>query len=567
MSDALGDLLIEGGLVDAAQVGKAEAHRRHKDVSLARAIVECGFARDVDVWRAWAKLQKLPFVDLEEDLRKGGRIRASVLDLVPADVVAEHRVVPVTLKGEVLVLAVDDPVATYHLDTLRFVLGRDVAAALATPTGVTRALSHYYQVSEGAEDVEAAAGGDDDPDDAPVIRLVSRMIRDAVEQGASDIHVEPLEERVRVRFRKDGVLVDVASHEPHLLGPITSRLKIMAAMDIAEKRKPQDGRINVQVSGRPIDIRASVLPSNHGETIVMRLLDKERGLVSLPELGFHLGDLERFRRVIARPNGIVLVTGPTGSGKTTTLYAALQELNRPDVKIITAEDPVEYEIHGINQVQVHGKIGLSFARILRAMLRQAPNVILVGEIRDQETAEVAIQAALTGHLVFATLHTNDAPSALARLADMGVKPFLVSASVQAVLAQRLVRKLCPSCRVPYDPPDSELAAAGLDRARLDGRTVYRAEGCADCGFTGHAGRIAAYEMLEMDGELRDMTFRHEPTMAIRAAGERSGKLTTMREDGLRKVLDGTTSIAEVLRVVHAMTDAPVEVPTATEDEA
>ncbi len=556
MTDALGDQLIAGGVIDAAQVGKAEAHSRHKDISLARAVVECGFARDVDVWRPWAKVHKMPFVDLEDDLAKGGRIRAAVLDLVPSDVVTEHRVVPVTLKGETLVLAVDDPVATYHLDTLRFVLGREIVAALATPTGIARAMAHYYDVAGSVDEADVTLPTDDEGDDAPIIRLVARMIRDAVDQSASDIHVEPMEDRVRVRFRKDGVLVEVASHEVHLLGPMTSRLKIMASMDIAEKRKPQDGRINVQVAGRPIDIRASVLPSNHGETIVMRLLDKERGLVSLPELGFHIHDLERFRGAIDRPNGIVLVTGPTGSGKTTTLYAALSELNRPDVKIITAEDPVEYEIHGINQVQVHGKIGLSFARILRAMLRQAPNVILVGEIRDHETAEVAIQAALTGHLVFATLHTNDAPSALARLADMGVKPFLVSASVQAVVAQRLVRKLCRSCAVVYDPEPSELAAVGLEAERVAGRTIKRAEGCSDCGFTGYAGRVAVYEMLSMDSELRDMTFRNEPTMTIRAQGERSGKLTTMRADGLRKVLDGVTSISELLRVVHAADAQP-----------
>jgi type IV pilus assembly protein PilB len=329
-----------------------------------------------------------------------------------------------------------------------------------------------------------------------------------------------------------------------------SRLKIMAGMDIAERRKPQDGRINISVGGRSIDIRASVLPGNHGETMVMRLLDKERGLVSLTELGFGDADLQRFRKVIARPNGIVLVTGPTGSGKTTTLYAALKELNHANVKIITAEDPVEYEIAGINQVQVHPRIGLTFARILRAMLRQAPNVILVGEIRDAETAEVAIQAALTGHLVFATLHTNDAPSALARLVDMGVKPFLVSASIQAVLAQRLVRRLCMACRVPYQPGENELRSVGLDADALDGRTLYRAEGCGECEFSGYDGRVAAFELLVLDATLRDMAFRNEATPALRAQAERSHCMVPLRHDGLRKVLSGVTTIPEVLRVSH-----------------
>ncbi len=382
------------------------------------------------------------------------------------------------------------------------------------------------------------------------------MIGQAVEQRASDINVEPMDGRVRVRFRKDGLLVEVGTHEPQLAAPILSRLKLMAGMDIAEKRKPQDGRIAVSVQGRPIDVRASVLPASHGESMVMRLLDKERGLVSLTELGFADSDLDRFRAIIKRPNGIVLVTGPTGSGKTTTLYAALKELNRPDVKIITAEDPVEYEIQGINQVQVHHKIGLNFARILRAMLRQAPNVILVGEIRDVETAEVAIQAALTGHLVFATLHTNDAPSALARLVDMGVKPFLVSASIQAVLAQRLVRRLCPACRVAAAPAESELRAVGLDPARLAARTLYAARGCAECGFSGYDGRVGVYELMELDPALRDMVFRNEPTQALRTQGERSGRLSTLRQDGLRKVLAGVTTISEVLGIVSAGEVAP-----------
>jgi len=414
-------------------------------------------------------------------------------------------------------------------------------------------MAHYYGLSDGGQDSDLAQamGGDPDADDdAPIIRLVTSMISTAVQSRCSDIHVEPMEGRVRVRYRKDGVLAEVSSHENDIQGPLLSRLKIMAGMDIAEKRKPQDGRMTLTVAGRAIDIRASILPSSHGESMVMRLLDKERGLVSLSELGFHESDLSRFADVIRRPNGIVLVTGPTGSGKTTTLYAALKELNRPDVKILTAEDPVEYELPGINQVQVRQRIGLSFARILRGMLRQAPNVILVGEIRDTETAEVAIQAALTGHLVFATLHTNDAPSALARLVDMGVKPFLVSASIQAVIAQRLVRRLCPECRVAHVPEKSLLRSVGLTVERIGERTLYRAEGCGACDFSGYAGRLAVFEMLILDAALRDMAFRNEPTPAIRRQAEQSGRLVPLLEDGLRKVLAGHTSIAEVLRVSH-----------------
>jgi len=459
----------------------------------------------------------------------------------------------VALKDGRLVLAVDDPLRTFALDTLSFVLNREVAAALTTPAGLRAGLRRYYGVDSGGPDVAAAMGGTEaEGDDAPVVRLVARMIEQAIEQGASDIHVEPMEGRIRVRFRKDGVLHEVATHEPTLMGPLNSRLKIMAGMDIAEKRKPQDGRIAVSVQGRPIDIRASVLPATHGEAIVMRLLDKERGLVGLDELGLGEDDLRRLRGIVKRPNGIVLVTGPTGSGKTTTLYAALKELNKPDTKIITAEDPVEYEIQGINQVQVHQRIGLSFARILRAMLRQAPNVILVGEIRDVETAEVAIQAALTGHLVFATLHTNDAPSALTRLVDMGVQPFLVSASVQAIVAQRLVRRLCPTCRQPHAASESELRAVGLSAERLAGRTLWKAQGCASCSFTGYRGRVGVYELLEMDAALRDMTFRNETAGAVRAQGERTGRLSTLRADGLHKVLGGTTSIPELLKIVSSL---------------
>ncbi len=554
MPDRLGDMLLAQGALDAQQLGKARTLQTAKRIPLGEAVVQLGFADEATVWRTLARQQQLPFVDLDADLGKGGRIKADTLAAVPRDVVEEHRVVPVAVRDGRLVLAVDDPLKTYTLDALQFVLNRDLAAALTTPGALSRAMSHYYEVASSgtAADVSEAMGEEpSDEGEAPVVRLVSRMIQTAVEQRASDIHVEPMDGRVRIRFRKDGVLSEVASHEEQLLGPLLSRLKILAGMDIAEKRKPQDGRMNVSVRGRAVDIRASMLPSNHGESMVMRLLDKERGLVSLTDLGLSRTDRERFDRTIKQPNGIVLVTGPTGSGKTTTLYAALKELNRPDVKIITAEDPVEYELPGINQVQVHQRIDLGFARILRAMLRQAPNVILVGEIRDRETAEVAIQASLTGHLVFSTLHTNDAPSALTRLVDMGVKPFLVSASIQAVLAQRLVRRLCPACREAYTPDASELRAVGLESARLQGEPIYREKGCGECGYSGYSGRVGVFELLSMDADLREMTFRSEPSSAIRARAEQTGRLDPLRSDGQRKVLAGVTTISEVLRVVHA----------------
>ena len=395
-----------------------------------------------------------------------------------------------------------------------------------------------------------AEGLDEEGDDAPIVRLVTRMFSDALDVRASDIHVEPDQGRVRIRYRVDGMLRDVAEHPEHLGAPLMSRLKIMAKMDIAEKRKPQDGRIGLRLAGREIDVRASILPANHGETMVMRLLDRSKSLLGLRDLGFGAEDHGWFQRTIARPNGICLVTGPTGSGKTTTLYAALQELNRADVKIITAEDPVEYHIAGINQVQVNTRIGLSFSRILKAMLRCAPNVILVGEIRDLATAEIAIQAALTGHLVFSTLHTNDAPSALTRLSDLGVKPFLVSAAVHAVMAQRLVRRVCSECQTEFEPDPMELGSLGLDPETYGGRGFKRGRGCRACEGTGYRGRVALYERLEMDHTLRDMTFRGTALEDLRNTALSTGAMTSLLADGARKVVEGLTTTQEVLRVTR-----------------
>ena len=383
------------------------------------------------------------------------------------------------------------------------------------------------------------------------------MFHQALDMRASDIHIEPGRARVRVRYRIDGMLRDMAEHPLHLHAPLISRLKIMASMDIAERRKPQDGRIGLKLEGRDIDVRCSILPASHGETIVMRLLDRSKSLISLRELGFEDEDYKWFRRAIKRPNGIVLVTGPTGSGKTTTLYAALSELNRPDVKIITAEDPVEYHIRGLNQVQVNPKIGLTFARILKAMLRAAPNIILVGEIRDLETAEIAIQAALTGHLVFSTLHTNDASSALTRLVDIGVKPFLVSASVQAVIAQRLVRRLCKECAQEYVPTEGEIAALGIDPRLAVGKKLKRAKGCRVCEGSGYRGRVALFELLEMDQAIRELTFRGASLDVIRTAAAGTGNLRSLISDGALKVLRGDTTTTEVMRVTRLAGAEPI----------
>ncbi len=549
MSPTLGELLVASGAITEAQHSEALAYQRKRGLRLFEALVELGFAEEREVARAWAKEQGMPFVDLER-----GRIPKAVLERVPAEVAREQGILPVAERDGRLVVAVDDPFKRIVADQLSFLLGGEVTCALAAPSAHRRAIERYYGPGDEEAVAETLAGdlGDEDGD-APIVRLVSRMFAQALEQRASDIHVEPGAGRVRIRFRVDGVLRDIAEHPEHLTAPLISRLKIMAQMDIAEKRKPQDGRIGLTIAGRSIDVRASILPTNHGETMVLRLLDRSANLLSLRELGFEEEDHAWFRRVIRRPHGICLVTGPTGSGKTTTLYAALSELNRPDVKIITAEDPVEYHLPGVNQVQVNPRIGLSFARILRAMLRCAPNVILVGEIRDLETAEIAIQAALTGHLVFSTVHTNDAPSAITRLEDLGVKPFLVAASLQAAIAQRLVRRICPECSVEYTPHESEVLALGLDPARLEGRPFRRGRGCRACEGTGYRGRMAVFETLELDHGLRELVFRGTDLEAFRNAAAGSGRLRPLAIDGARKVLAGRTTAEEVLRVTRAAT--------------
>lgn len=547
MSDELSDLLTRSGLATPEDLAAARAHGRGKGLSLAEALLELGRVDPGQLTRAQAKAAGLPFVDLAK-----GRVPESLLERLPAEFAIENRVLPVAERNGKLVVAIGDPLAAHLADQLQFQLGQDVACALAERSVLDGRLREAYGALPGDAPDSAARGADEEGDEAPMVRLVQRLFADALKARASDIHIEPSATGLAVRYRIDGVLRPVAEHPTHLSGPLLSRLKVMGQMDIAERRKPQDGRISIQVDGREIDVRASILPSNHGETIVMRLLDRSANLISLTELGFDGSDRAWFERMISRPNGIVLVTGPTGSGKTTTLYAALSELNRPDLKILTAEDPVEYHLSGVNQMQVNPRQGLSFARILRAMLRAAPNVILVGEIRDVETAEVAIQAALTGHLVFSTLHTNDATGALTRLSDMGVQPFLVSAAVQGVVAQRLVRRLCSECSEPYPAEPKELAALGLDpAAQLEFR---QPRGCSVCEGAGYRGRIGLFELLELDGPLRDLVFERASEDQVAQAAVASGRLRPLLVDGARKVTEGHTTVSEVLRVARAATD-------------
>jgi type IV pilus assembly protein PilB len=553
----LGDVLVEMGLATPEKIEEALVHAKRTNTRIGEALIDLNFLSEEQVARALCRQNKLPFVDLAKV-----KLPKEVTQLVDAKVVEEYDIVPVKKEGRQVILAIRDPAQVYQADGLQFLLKSEVRFAVTTPTALTNAKAEYYGVGSkveakkgaGAATATATLPGAED-EDAPIIRLVHQMMEEALRARASDIHVEPMAERVRVRFRVDGVCFESKSLPKDIQGPVLSRLKIMARMDIAEKRKPQDGRINVELLGRPIDIRVSALPATHGESIVMRLLDKEVSLVDLEALGFHPEDHARFKRIIKKPNGIFLVTGPTGSGKTTSLYAALKELNKPNVKIITAENPVEYHLKGVNQCEVRHSIGLDFSRILRSMLRQAPNIVLVGEIRDVETAEIAIQAALTGHLVFSTLHTNDAPSALTRLIDIGVKPFLVSTAVLAIMAQRLVRMLCPACRAPWEPEPAKLRALGITPAHLEGKTIYKAVGCKECRFDGYRGRKGIFEMFEMDTRMRDLTFKGASTLELRAQARASCGMVTLREDAVRKILAGLTSVDEVLRVAGATLEA------------
>src|SRR5262245_45689031 len=555
------DILLRNGVLGPDQLEEAERLAVSTGIKLQEALVKSNYATQTEVMEAIAEFHNLQFVNLDEV-----EIPKAVIELVPESVARENVVLPLSLEGNVLKIITSDPTNYDVIQKLTFILNKDVQPVLADHEQIREAINrHYGQTETESMDsmlveftdtaidftqTEASkAAADDDYSDAPVVKLCNLIIQEAVAQRASDIHIEPFGDRVRVRYRIDGVLVERDQVPRRLFASMTSRFKIMGSIDISEKRRPQDGRIKVNLQGRHYDLRVSVLPTVHGQSTVMRILDRGNIQVSIKDLGFGEDDYVRFQQIIKRPNGIFLVTGPTGSGKTTTLYAALNELNRPDRKIITAEDPVEYYLPGINQVEVKHQIGLDFARIIRAMLRQAPNIILVGEIRDKETAEIAVQASLTGHLVFSTLHTNDAPSAITRLADIGVQPFLVASSVIAIMAQRLVRVICPKCKEPDKPPAAEIKTAGLTPAQAAQANFSRGRGCTYCHHTGYRGRKGIFEMLRMNSVIREMTFNREPTQAIRRQSRLLG-MRTLLEDGVAKAVAGVSTLEEVLSICH-----------------
>jgi type IV pilus assembly protein PilB len=559
------DILLKKKLISPEQITEAESTASSGGIKLQDALIKLQYLTPNEVMSAIAEFYGMAFVDLAEV-----QIPKSVIELVPESVARENVVIPLGLENNTLTLVTSDPTNYDTVQKLQFILNKEIKPVLAVQEQIQEAINRNYGQSETesvdsmlveftdtaieftqTETIASMAAADDS--DAPVVRLVNLVIQEAISLRASDIHIEPFADRVRVRYRIDGVLVERDAAPRRLLAPLLSRLKIMGSIDISEKRRPQDGRIKMTVHGKHFDLRVSLLPSVHGQSCVMRILDRGNIQVNIRDLGFADDDYVRFQQIIKRPNGIFLVTGPTGSGKTTTLYSALNELNRPDRKIITAEDPVEYYLPGINQVEVKHGIGLDFARIIRAMLRQAPNIILVGEIRDKETAEIAVQASLTGHLVFSTLHTNDSPSAITRLADIGVPPFLIASSVIAIMAQRLVRINCPKCKEPYQPHATEYKAAGLtpDQAQAAKGNFMKGRGCNHCRQTGYRGRQGIFEMMRMTSIIRELTFAQAPTQEIRRKARSIGGLRTLLEDGIMKVLKGVTTFDEVLSTCHA----------------
>ena len=555
----LGERLIEAGLITKAQLEEALREQKRSGGLLGSNLIRLGHIREEDLLQFLSQQYGFPSVDISQM-----EIPQDVLRLVPVDVVQKHKVLPVSRAGSTLVLAMTDPTNYLVIDDIKFLTGYNIDVVVAEETALKKSIDRHYDQSASLMDV---MNGLDDPElelvngeeelnleelekataEAPVVKLVNLILTEAIKREASDIHIEPYEKKFRVRYRIDGVLYEIMVPPLKLKNAIISRIKIMSSLDIAERRLPQDGRIKLKTLGKEMDYRVSVLPTLFGEKIVLRLLDKSALQLDMTKLGFEQQALDNFREAIYQPYGMVLVTGPTGSGKTTTLYSALSELNKTTQNISTAEDPVEYNLLGINQVQMHEDIGLNFASALRAFLRQDPDIIMVGEIRDFETAEVGIKAALTGHLVLSTLHTNDAPSTIHRMLNMGVEPFLVSSSVNLILAQRLARKICSECREVHDLSHQVLMDLGMSREDAWHTVLYRGKGCDKCSGTGYKGRIALYEVMPMHEDMKEAILEGASVSELKRLARKAG-MKTLRESGLQKIREGVTTVEEVARV-------------------
>jgi type IV pilus assembly protein PilB len=561
-SDRIGELLVRQKLISLQQLRKAQETQRKEGTSLGFALAKMGFISDDQITDFLSQQYKVQAVDLKEF-----EIDMEVLKLISQEMCERHKIIPVSRAGSSLIVAMADPSNLHAIDDIKFTTGYNVEPVVASEASITEAIERYYaqetnisydEIMEGFDEEEIEFAEDDlDGDsidleklsaDAPVIRLCNAVLLSAIKKGASDIHLEPYEKVLRVRYRIDGVLHDEMHPPLKLKNAIASRLKIMASLDISERRLPQDGRIKLKLGkGREMDFRVNALPTIWGEKIVMRLLDKGNLQLDMTKLGFEHKQLADFQGAIHKPFGMVLVTGPTGSGKTTTLYSALSDLNKVTTNISTAEDPVEYNLMGINQVQMHDDIGLNFAAALRAFLRQDPDIIMVGEIRDFETGEIAVKAALTGHLVLSTLHTNDAPGTVSRLLNMGVEPFLVTASVNLILAQRLARKICSECKVETETDGAALAQAGFSEEQIKRATLFKGAGCRTCGDSGYKGRIALYEVMPMTDRLKEMVLQGASSAELKQEMIAEG-INTLRMSGINKILEGTTTVEEIVRV-------------------
>ncbi len=554
------EVLRDLGLLTKSQIDHARVEMG--EVGLLQTLLQSGVLTQQDVSRALAAQNSMEFVDLAQI-----QVERSVVELMQAEDTRRYQALPIALREGVLIIALADPMAMQTMDDLTYKMRRDMEFVCATPEAIQKLIIRFHGDADDAtsgllksmgdvegQDVVRDEEGGQAEGDAPVIKLVSMLLFEAYTNRASDIHIEPLETKLRVRFRIDGVLQEMQAPPKRLHGAIVSRLKIMSrSMSIAEKRLPQDGRIQIRLGEKSVDLRVSTIPTVHGESVVMRILDKTSLMLGLPDLGFLSDDQAKFEQCVNLPDGIILVTGPTGSGKTTTLYGCLNYMNKPDRKLITVEDPVEYQMNGINQVPVNASIGMTFPVALRSILRQAPNIIMIGEIRDNETASIAVNASLTGHLVLSTLHTNDAPSAIARLVDIGVKPFLVSSSVRAVVAQRLVRRLCPACKHPGELSEYEMSALQIEPGMLSQARVMQPAGCEACRGKGFKGRMGIFEMFLVDDEVRNMVNNNASTISLRQRARELG-MRTLREDGVRKVLAGLTTADEVISSTMADMD-------------
>jgi type IV pilus assembly protein PilB len=554
----LGDLLVREGLITREQLDQGLVEQKNTGMRLGYCLVKLGFVQELEITKALARQYKMPAVDLSRF-----EVDEKIIKLVPAEVAVRHMVLPLKREGRTLTVAVSDPTNQAVVDDLKFITRYDIFPVIAGEFTLRGAIERYYEQTdaqlqnllkdmEAEEDLEVIDEQEDDAppvqvgDDAPVVKLINGILTDAVKRGASDIHIEPFENEIRVRYRIDGALLEVMKPPAKLKAALTSRVKIMSNLNIAERRVPQDGRIKLKMGKRVIDFRVSTLPVIYGEKIVLRILDKGNLTLDLTKFGFEVQAEKDLMRNILNPYGMVLVTGPTGSGKTTTLYSALQRINTIEVNIMTAEDPVEYNLHGINQVLVRNEIGMTFAAALKAFLRQDPNIIMVGEIRDIETGSIAIKAALTGHLVLSTLHTNDAPSTVTRMIDMGIEPFNVASAVNLIVAQRLVRRICSQCKEEHEYPQEEIDALKLSPEDLAAMQFFRGRGCDTCSGTGYKGRAGIYEVMALTPELRRLILRGASTAEMTEQAVADGMLT-LRMDGIVKIKRGTTTLEEVVK--------------------